>query len=229
MRLVTGLLFPTPAPLRREHCSLCGQSESADCAWCRWKRERLWERLTPGQRAQDEREARRRAAETAARRSEEEARCARLRGLGRPIVVGLVACAKSKRPGLHAARDLYTGPLFRLSLAAAELHCDEVYVLSAEHGLLTLERVVADYDKSLHELDADSRRGWARWVGASLRLRFLEFDEVELQLYAGRDYTPDSNELPPSWRMIEPLRGLGIGRRLRSLKELVRSGEGRHV
>src|SRR5438309_1454795 len=37
----------------------------------------------------------------------------RLAQLGRPPRIGLVACGKSKRKGVHAVRDLYTSHLFR--------------------------------------------------------------------------------------------------------------------
>jgi hypothetical protein len=67
----------------------------------------------------------------------------------------VIACSRRKAPHPAAARDLYTGPVFRQSLAAALAEAARyeaggtparVLVLSARYGLITLDEVIAPYD-----------------------------------------------------------------------------------
>ncbi|HZI08132.1 MAG TPA: hypothetical protein VEZ71_29200, partial [Archangium sp.] len=102
------------------------------------------------------------------------------------LKVGLVGCGKAKRSEASKARDLYTGGLFRASLADAEAECDgHVYVASAQHGLLPLEELVQPYDVTLRSFAAEWRLSWGRGVMASLQ-RLYAAGGVELQVYAGR-------------------------------------------
>lgn len=213
MKPLTGLLFPDFVPGRRGRCALCEQPFSADCTRCLMQRDG-WPPLTRRELAQQ----RRHAEEAEAARVADEQRRARLAALGRPVRVGLVGCGKQKRAGSWPARELYTSPLFRLALAEAERSCDEVCVLSALHGLVPLDRVIASYDTSLYDKCADARRGWAHTAGEELGHRFSGLC-VELVLYAGEGYAPDWRFFPSGWSWSEPLAGLGIGERLRWLKE----------
>jgi hypothetical protein len=120
------------------------------------------------------------------------ARETRLADLARhkPVVVGLLSCGKAKQPGQHPARDLYTSPLFRTSLAYLESVCHEVYILSAKHGLLELDARVESYDARLPQRTEDLEC-WARNVEASLRLRFVKGQAmlpVQIVGMAGRNY-----------------------------------------
>lgn len=135
------------------------------------------------------------------------------------VKVALVGCGKAKQAQPAPARALYTGGLFRASPAEAEAQCGaHVYVVSAEHGLLRLAEVVAPYDTTLRDYDGRGRLIWGRGVVAQLR-RGLPADGVELYVYAGRLYVePLQAALPEGWTLMEPLKGLGQGRRLAELK-----------
>jgi hypothetical protein len=70
-------------------------------------------------------------------------------------VTVVIPCGDRKAPHPAAARDLYTGSMFRHTLAAAEVEAawcaangipGRVLILSARHGLLTLEKVIGPYD-----------------------------------------------------------------------------------
>lgn len=62
----------------------------------------------------------------------------------------VIACGAEKAAEACAARDLYTGSFFRHQLAAAEAEVagtnGRVLILSALHGLLELDELVAPYD-----------------------------------------------------------------------------------
>jgi hypothetical protein len=204
---------------RRGQCSLCGKDFNPSCQWCLGRAERL-RPLSSSEAVAYAEEERRQGAEAAATAAARRARLDRLFALGRPVRVGLVGCAKRKRDGTHAARELYTSPLFRLALRVAEGTCDEVFVLSAVHELVDLAQPIASYDRRLSQLDKQLRALWGTRVSATLADRFPQLD-VELHLYAGREYLLPLH-LPSHWRVLEPLRGLGIGDRLRRLSTRAR-------
>jgi hypothetical protein len=71
----------------------------------------------------------------------------------------IIPCAAAKLDVPAAARDLYASDNFKHMLAAAEAHAADdaayfghttkVMILSAEHGLLDLDTVVAPYDTKM--------------------------------------------------------------------------------
>lgn len=87
-----------------------------------------------------------------------------------PRTLCLLSCGKSKLPHAAKARDLYTGCLFRDALAYATHpgRFDDVRILSAKHGLLTLDQVVEPYDLKLSSLDRAARAHLTAAVGRSL-------------------------------------------------------------
>lgn len=121
----------------------------------------------------------------------------------RQLVVIACGAAKLDRPA--PAADLYVGSYFRLAKAAALQLADRhsVRVLSAKHGLLRLDDVVAPYDLTLGQpgaIDPDRlrwqvlQRGlWSRPVAALCPGRY-----ARLLAAVFRD-------------VDQPLAGLGIG------------------
>jgi hypothetical protein len=83
--------------------------------------------------------------------------------------VALVSCVKSKRPEPAAAKDLYTSELFRRFRRYAETTADRWYILSAEHGLLDPEQIVAPYERTLNRMALADRLSWANRVQAQLK------------------------------------------------------------
>jgi hypothetical protein len=70
----------------------------------------------------------------------------------------VVPCSARKAAAPAPARDLYTGAMFTHSLAAAEALARwdrqqgreaRILVLSARHGLVTLDQVIAPYDRKI--------------------------------------------------------------------------------
>ena len=75
----------------------------------------------------------------------------------RPVVY-VIPCGAAKGPEPTRARDLYTSDHFRYVLATA-LHLAEedggrVMILSAKHGLLDLDDVVAPYNTKIADMDS---------------------------------------------------------------------------
>lgn len=141
-----------------------------------------------------------------------------------PRLITLVGCCAGKLDHPAPARDLYQSPLFRLSLAHAEQLGAEVFILSALHGLVGLAQELEPYDLSLADFDAVEMAEWARVVGFQLGdLLGIEPGAcapkgTRFVLLAGQRYRP---EWPRGCHVEEPLRGMGIGRRLAWLRARV--------
>ena len=142
-------------------------------------------------------------------------------------MIGLVACCKMKAGFACAARELYLSPLFKMSLAYAEVRCSEVYVISALAGLLPLHRNLSPYNVTLADLTPKQRRQWGVRVLESLVVRYPDGDRV--LLLAGELYAKpikDAAELAlaagAQFEFEEPLAGMQIGERLSFLSRFVK-------
>ena len=136
------------------------------------------------------------------------------------IRVALVSCVKSKQASATPARELYTSQLFRSLRAYAEANAGVWYILSAEHGLLNPDQVVAPYERTLNTMKKADRLAWAARVQGQL-FRVLP-PGAEIIMLAGERYRKD---LIPFLRsrgfpVRVPLEGLSFGRQLRRLKAL---------
>jgi uncharacterized protein DUF6884 len=144
-------------------------------------------------------------------------------------VIGLISCSAQKLARPATARELYCSPLFRKSLAYAELRCERVYVLSAAHGLVDLEQQVKPYERRLGR--KKERQAWAHRVAGHLIDRHGR--AVDYLLLAGADYAgPLATALStydgfredgwhgvPRDRILDPLAGMQVGLRLRWLND----------
>jgi hypothetical protein len=136
----------------------------------------------------------------------------------RQEVVGLVSCVKSKQTKPAAAQDMYTSTLFRGMRCYAEAMSDRWFILSAKHGLLEPGRMIESYDLSLKNLSRAERAAWASHV-----VRAIEgavSPGARLLVLAGAAYfTGLETQLRRQYILDVPLRGLGLGKRLRWLRQ----------
>jgi len=119
----------------------------------------------------------------------------------------LISCCSKKLDVPAPAGELYTSVLFKKSLAFAKTFADEIYVLSARHGLVPLDEVVTPYDESLNDKKATEVRTWATAVEK-------ELPHGNYTYLAGAKYyryLPEGNT---------PFKGLGIGDTLQKLKNM---------
>ena len=131
----------------------------------------------------------------------------------------LLGCGAAKREGPAPAVDLYTGSLYRKSLAYARKLGGPHFILSALHGVVSPERVLVPYDNTL--ADRSTRASWAQWVGTDLLDRTVAGDE--LVVLAGRRYWGGwAPRLRTAGRIVTtPLAGMGMGARMHWLTEQV--------
>ncbi|MHB8568500.1 MAG: DUF6884 domain-containing protein [Nitrososphaerales archaeon] len=131
----------------------------------------------------------------------------------------LIFCSSKKLKRKTKARDLYTSPLFRLSLKyAMMLEHDNIFILSAKHGLLELGSIIAPYDLSLNKMPTSSVKIWADKVLATLKSKGYDLKRDRFVFLAGRNYTKFL--IPCIENCTVPMSGLGIGMQLRFLKKM---------
>jgi len=75
--------------------------------------------------------------------------------------IGLVGCVKDKTAIPQAAKDLYISTLFTGRRSYVEWSSDSWWILSAKHGLVHPDEVLAPYDVTLKDVGRLARRSWS--------------------------------------------------------------------
>ena len=154
---------------------------------------------------------------------------------GQPIVnqetIVLVACAKGKRAEPAVAHDLYTSDWFCKARAYAESASDRWYILSAKHGLVEPDQVIAPYERTMRDMDADHRRAWGRSVAIEIGRRITAPSKIVF--ICGAAYCDPLLEFLRfvTFKPVEvelPLAGLGIGQQKSWLMAQVAAGGDQH-
>lgn len=137
-------------------------------------------------------------------------------------VIYLVSCVSSKADKPCQARDLYQSEWFRRARRYVESKGTPWYILSAEHGVLDPNDLVAPYERTLNKMPISERRQWAERV--SQKLAALIAPESQIVILAGKPYREFL--IPYLRRMARrvevPMEGLRIGEQVSWLgKQLV--------
>lgn len=130
----------------------------------------------------------------------------------------LISCVSKKRDYSCKARDLYISELFKKSLDYAEkvVKADNIFILSAEYGVVPIEKVIAPYDKTLNKMNKRERLAWANLVMEELK-QYIDIDNDEVIFLAGKRYREHIE--PHIKNVLVPMEGLKIGQQLSFLKE----------
>lgn len=130
----------------------------------------------------------------------------------------LISCVSKKLPHSAKVKNLYISTLFKLNLKYANtLSTDSIYILSAKHGLLSLNQEIEPYEQTLNNMHANEVKEWANKVKQQLTAITL-LEEDEFIFLAGDKYR---KYLLPHIKHVQiPLEGLRIGKQLQRLKGL---------
>ena len=130
----------------------------------------------------------------------------------------LVSCVgkKGKRP--VPVKELYQSTWFTLARAWVEREAAPWFILSAKHGLVQPDAVIAPYDETLNSMPVAARRDWAERVKSQLVKSLPNVGEIVI--FAGRRYREYIEKpLRTHCTSVEvPMEGLRIGEQLRWLK-----------
>lgn len=134
--------------------------------------------------------------------------------------VALISCGKEKLKGIHAARDMYTSPRFKMSLQAGRCF-DSTFILSAYYGLLKPTNSIATYDMTFENMFADERRAWARRVIRQVRRHIPRGSR--LYFLCPKPYREPLAELLrlDGYACVETFKGLNRGKQMSWLKKAV--------
>lgn len=137
--------------------------------------------------------------------------------------VFLISCVKSKQTDFTScpAEKMYTSPLYCASLSYAlswiEIKTEQIFILSALYGLLSLDESISYYEKTLGTMSATEQAEWGRKVSDQLAERF-DIDNTCFVFLAGEKYVAPLRKYLGHYS--EPLKGItGIGTRIRWLNE----------
>jgi len=129
----------------------------------------------------------------------------------------LVSCVSMKSTQAKPARDLYLSPWFLKARKYAERNSSVWYILSAEHGLVPPEQVIAPYEKTLNKMGVRDRKHWASKVVSELRNRIQPtYDVIILAGQRYREFLMEDLKILCA-SILVPLEGKKIGEQLQWL------------
>jgi hypothetical protein len=139
------------------------------------------------------------------------------------MTIALVSCVKTKAPVPMPAKDLYISNWFVMARRYAEQNADRWFILSAVHGLVHPNMLLAPYEHRLDDMCIADRRAWADKVKTQIE-GLGELGDKAIVL-AGLTYRVNLMPfLHKQFRKVEvPMRGLPQGRQLQFLKDSTRN------
>jgi len=123
----------------------------------------------------------------------------------------LIACSAAKLDHPAPAAELYTGQAFKLAKAAAAAAGADILILSALHGVVRPDQVIAPYNRALAAMNTQQRKVWAGMVAQQLEQHKYRPTVV----LAGKHYAAATFDF---YHAAYPLAGKGIGQQLAELK-----------
>jgi hypothetical protein len=128
----------------------------------------------------------------------------------------LVSCVSGKGPVPAPARELYTSQWFALTRRFVEQTRSPWFILSAEHGLIGADQVIAPYERTLNTMGVEARRAWARGVIEKMETALPAADRCVV--LAGERYRENLMDYLRTRYTVEvPMQGLAIGQQLQWL------------
>ena len=134
-----------------------------------------------------------------------------------PLIFVLISCSKSKLATEAPARELYTGQLFKKSVAWAERHEHPWFIISALHGLITPDQTLQPYDFTIKELRKREREGWAYRASRQLSKYAARGSHAFLIMPALYRWHIQTNLRESGITYENPVEGMGIGQQMRWL------------
>jgi hypothetical protein len=135
-----------------------------------------------------------------------------------PRVV-LLSCTKSKVNYLAPAQELYAAsPMFMKTLEYGKsLKPDKMYILSAKHHLVPLNKKLAPYDKTLKDATPAEKEAWGEKVHAQMLQAGIDPKNTQFIFLTGREYMKPLLKYIPEENIALPLEGKRFGQRLKWL------------
>ena len=132
--------------------------------------------------------------------------------------VYLVSCVGKKRSEPTLAKDLYVSRWFLLARAYVEATGCPWFILSAKHGLVAPDQMLAPYEQTLNTMSVVERRAWASRIQAQMEQQLPATSRIVV--FAGLRYRKNLIDyLRQRAPVVEvPMEGLPIGKQLQWLR-----------
>ena len=131
----------------------------------------------------------------------------------------LISCVSKILNKKAKAKDLYVSPLFKFNLRYAQsLKPKNIFILSAKYGLVGLEQMIVPYEKTLNRMKANEIKKWAENIIKQLK-KVSNLEKDTFIFLAGEKYR--EYLIPHIKNYKIPLKGLGIGKQLKWLKNKI--------
>lgn len=131
----------------------------------------------------------------------------------------LISCVSKKLDYQTKAKNLYISDLFKKRLKYAQLlNPDKIFILSAKHNLVDLNKKIKPYDMTLNKMNVEQRRKWSDLVLKQLSQK-ADLKKDKFVLLAGNKYR---EFLPLYLKYCKiPMKGLKLGQQLQWLKNKI--------
>jgi hypothetical protein len=139
----------------------------------------------------------------------------------------LISCVSKKGGKKAKAKELYKGPLFLNSLSFAyKLKPDKIFILSALHHLLDLEKEIEPYNVTLSKIQNKKNKSPCKVLTNEEKIKWGEIAIKQLQLVsnikndefiflAGAEYIKPFEKIISNNNIKKPLKGLRLGERIK--------------
>ncbi len=136
--------------------------------------------------------------------------------MSKPVAI-LISCVSMKASKPCIAKELYISPLFKKAYQWATQYKIPIYILSAKYGLIKDDQYISPYEKTLNNMSKDEIDLWGKSTAQSIS-RII--GGGDLLVLAGEKYLTFSKYCEN--KIINPLKGLGIGKRLQWLDQHIK-------
>jgi len=135
----------------------------------------------------------------------------------------LLSCTKSKLSKPSPAQELYSAsPMFQKTLEYGKaLKPDKMYILSAKHHLVPLQKELAPYDKTLKEMPKDEKEKWGEETVKQMRSAGINPEKDQFIFLTGSEYMKPLSKYIPEDHIEKPMEGKRFGERLKWLNSQV--------
>ena len=136
----------------------------------------------------------------------------------------ILSCTKSKLDKPSQAQDLYSAsPMFKKTLEYGKsLKPDKMYILSAKHFLVPLNKVLAPYDKTLKEMPKDEKEAWGEKVISQMKSSGISLEKDKFVFLTGSEYMKPLLQYIPEGNIEKPMEGRRMGERLQWLNSQIK-------
>jgi len=135
----------------------------------------------------------------------------------------LLSCTKSKLDHRAPAQELYSAsPMFRKTLEYGKsLQPDKMFILSAKHHLVPLNKELDPYDKTLKEMSKDEKEKWGTETVKQMKSHGLDLNKDKFVFLTGSEYLKPFKEYIPEENLETPMEGRRLGERLKWLNSQI--------